>query len=133
MKISLLQVLSCRSSSPERVVITNFGITLALFHIPLIILRKKRADAQNLGEKCAELRIIELAETLPCNVACTPGDMMEPRKRKKEIMKMTIQDKVINLEEEKQAELKAETLHKEGVNQEVKSPRTLELNKDCRC
>jgi len=36
--------------------------------------RKKRADAQNLGEKCAELRIIELTEMFPCNVACTPLD-----------------------------------------------------------
>ena len=59
--------------------------------------------------------------------------MMEMRKRKKEIMKMTIQENVMNLEEEKQAKLKAEILHKEGVNQEVKSPRTPELNKDCRC
>ena len=83
--MSLLQVLSSRSSSSERVVITNVDITLALFLIPLIILRKKRADAQNLGEKCAELRIIELAETLPCNVACTPGffyDRQETKKKK---------------------------------------------------
>jgi len=36
--------------------------------------RDKLADAQNKGEKCAKSRIIELAETISCNVDCTtPG------------------------------------------------------------
>ena len=30
------------------------------------------ADATNNGEKCAKLRIIELAETDVCNVICSP-------------------------------------------------------------
>merc|ERR550534_222004 len=33
--------------------------------------REKLADAQNQGEKCAKLRIIEVAEILSCNVECT--------------------------------------------------------------
>merc|ERR1711874_203856 len=33
--------------------------------------RDKLADAQNKGEKCAKSRIIELAETISCNVDCT--------------------------------------------------------------
>merc|ERR1711953_107486 len=37
--------------------------------------RDKLADAQNKGEKCAKSRIIELAETLSCEVDCkTPVD-----------------------------------------------------------
>ena len=42
-------------------------------------------------------------------------------------MMMTTQEKgqiMVNLEKEKQAEAEAEIFHKEGVNQEVKSPRT---------
>ena len=31
------------------------------------------ADAKNNGEKCAKLRIIELAETEPCNSVCNPS------------------------------------------------------------
>merc|ERR1712126_474047 len=36
--------------------------------------REKRADATHKGEKCAELRIIEVTEHLNCEVPCTPVD-----------------------------------------------------------
>ena len=41
--------------------------------------RKEIREAQNNGEKCTNLRIIELAETLNCNIACnTPGSGNTP-------------------------------------------------------
>ena len=41
----------------------------------LCLPRKLLAEATKGGEKCAKLRIIELAETLNCNVACNlPGE-----------------------------------------------------------
>merc|ERR1712240_622263 len=77
------------------------------------------------------------------SVTSFPSDLEdeEARKRKveephekSEIPEISSRLMRIKLETtEKQAELKAETLHKEGVNQEVKNPRTLELNKVCRC
>ena len=37
--------------------------------------RKLLAEATKGGEKCVKVRIIELAETLNCNVACNlPGE-----------------------------------------------------------
>jgi len=36
--------------------------------------REKRADATHKGEKCAELRIIEVVDYLNCEVPCTPVD-----------------------------------------------------------
>ena len=38
----------------------------------IFYLRVNIADAKNNGEKCAKLRIIELAETAICNVICIP-------------------------------------------------------------
>ena len=41
--------------------------------------RKEIREAQNNGEKCTNLRIIELAETLNCNIACNaPGNGSTP-------------------------------------------------------
>ena len=41
--------------------------------------RKEIREAQNNGEKCTNLRIIELAESLNCNIACnTPGSGNTP-------------------------------------------------------
>ena len=44
--------------------------------------REKRADATHKGEKCAELRIIEVVEYLNCEVPCTPGSKKQGRREK---------------------------------------------------
>ena len=55
---------------------------LSLFVIHLTIPREKRADATHKGEKCAELRIIEVVDHLNCEVPCTPGKKRIKKKEK---------------------------------------------------
>ena len=55
---------------------TGQGKEIAKLSVKLMIYfcRENVADAKGNGEKCARLRIIELAETINCNVACNiPG------------------------------------------------------------
>ena len=50
----------------ERTISKLLNIESSFYHREII------ADAINNGEKCAKLRIIELAETDVCNVVCSP-------------------------------------------------------------
>ena len=55
---------------------TGQGKEITRLSVKLMIsfCRENVADAKGNGEKCARLRIIELAETINCNVACNiPG------------------------------------------------------------